>query len=104
MRISDWSSDVCSSDLIDRPFFKQKLGTLEAFRKFFTYGLLDHAWTGKTDQGMWFSHDDIAHKGKTGRHATHGGIGQDTDEGQTSCRPLRQHGIDRKSTSLNSRH
>src|SRR3546814_6172646 len=29
MRISDWSSDVCSSDLDDRPFIERFFGTLE---------------------------------------------------------------------------
>src|SRR3546814_4603310 len=47
MRISDWSSDVCSSDLLDRTFeFDHRLG---------------HAFDAVFDQRV----DDVAHRNRT---------------------------------------
>lgn len=37
------------NDLVNRAFFQQEFGTLEAFRQSFAHGLLNHARAGKTD-------------------------------------------------------
>ncbi|KAI1692107.1 hypothetical protein Ddc_23824 [Ditylenchus destructor] len=80
-------------DHVDRTLLHQELGALEPFGQLFTHGLLDHARAGKADQRLGFGDDHVAHEGEAGRHAAHGGVGQDADERQAGSRQARQHGI-----------
>src|SRR3546814_14646714 len=41
MRISDWSSDVCSSDLVTRPHFLAERIEVERLRRTAVYAFLD---------------------------------------------------------------
>ena len=70
-------------DHVDLAFLQEEFGALEAFGKLFTHGLLDHARTGKADQGLRFGDDDVAHEGERRRHTAHRRVGQNRNEGQT---------------------
>ncbi len=69
-------------DQVDRALLEQELGALEAFRQLLAHGLLDHARAGEADQRVGLGDDHVAHEGKARRHAAHGGVGEQGDEGQ----------------------
>src|SRR5690606_36643940 len=75
---------------MDSALLQQKLGTLEAFGQFLVHSLLNHARTGKTDQGIRLRNHHIAQKSETGRHTTHGGVSQNADKRQTRIRQFSQ--------------
>src|SRR3546814_1245877 len=107
MRISDWSSDVCSSDLFNRDTaFPVPAGSdlapsynnvdLRLFyyspdkrwtAEFFATNLFNTVQVGNLFRGIGFT--DVA-----------GGGGPEI----TSYKPPRMYGVDRKSTRLNSSH
>src|SRR3546814_1325912 len=116
MRISDWSSDVCSSDLI------AALYTAEFKRDLAWLGVRDPAkWTVATDyvprmiafaeriadahcyeldSGLYFDVSTVADYGRLARAVTDEGEGRiDEVEGKRHAADL-----DRKSTRLNSSH
>ncbi|MCY1440614.1 hypothetical protein D9M71_568980 [compost metagenome] len=59
---------------------QQELAALEAFRQFFTHGLLDHTRTGKTDQRLRLADNHVAQHRQTGGNAAVDRIGQHGDE------------------------
>src|SRR3546814_4172496 len=78
MRISDWSSDVCSSDLA---VIQKIFGALESLGQFFPNGVLDEC--------IGFGNLNIAQHGVAGRYTASRGIGKDNDIGEigrASCR------------------
>ena len=66
---------------VDGALIEQELGPLKALGQFFTYGLLDDPWTGKTDQRLGLGNDHVTHEGEAGRYTTHGGVGKNADKG-----------------------
>ena len=61
------------------PLLDEELRTLEAFRKFLTNGLLDDAWTRKSDLGLGFADVQIAEHREARADAAGRGIGQHRD-------------------------
>ena len=64
---------------IQKPMLQQKLGTLKSFRQFLSNGLFNYPWSCKPNQGIGLCQNDITQHGKTGSHASRGGIRQHTD-------------------------
>ena len=58
---------------------EEKFGRLKIRGQFRLRRALDDAPAGKTDHGAGLGQDQIAHGGKAGHDAGHGGIGQDAD-------------------------
>src|SRR3546814_5124594 len=97
MRISDWSSDVCSSDLLDLflVVLHQETGGVE----------LRHHEVAQHHGGLvggWAVADLIGTLHENDRHALGGGTGTIHDFDQANA--LLSQRLDRKSTRLNSSH
>src|SRR5262245_14516857 len=74
-----WPQLVSMHDHIDHAVFGEIFGALKTVGQFFTYGLLDHARTSKTDQRAWLGDLHIAKHCVRSSNSTGGRIGQHDD-------------------------
>ncbi len=72
-------------DHVDHSVFEKEFASLKSFRQLLTDSLFDHTRPGKTDQRLWFGHDNVTEHRKTGRDATGRWIGENRNERQACC-------------------
>src|SRR3546814_3412828 len=100
MRISDWSSDVCSSDLIQEPF-----------ASLFTQGMVTHETysrvAGEGQPPLFFTPDEVVRSADGATLEADGApvdVGRVIKMSKSKKNVVDPDAIDRKSTRLNSSH
>src|SRR3546814_5589757 len=108
MRISDWSSDVCSSDLVSQRGRLQRPAKIAR--------MYDHKALRQRHIGQWVEREALGIKELTVRQAdlgierverhnvAHPVLAGGRERGALECAPARSRPEDRKSTRLNSSH
>src|SRR3546814_8297331 len=98
MRISDWSSDVCSSDLVDLPRHALDPGRVDAAPVRAGADVVEHQLVGAGIAIARRQRDDVAHVDVVAEaHALDHAAGTHVEAGDDAA-------ADRKSTRLNSSH